>query len=416
MPDLPACAFVVPHLARSSRPERRLGLYRDGAFYVLIGWKVAARLICQNEHVAPLASVAYPPIECRQVLGKRSFEVRVVLPARLISDRFFASRSMNVGDTKRLFPLDAPASICRPVPALIDAVQFVMPPPQILRPPGLDERQYRDEVLIGQAPAEGGHPCLVIFQVGRLDHAALRDVEQEPIRMMPGMAALVMRPGRKEALLVGGLPIRLAFKVPAMARGAMLEIDSLAARNEFSIIGAKQRRGIPDQQQISADDRRSGRNDTSARGAILVIVGGRPSPARVNGKPLHVVQPSQAVSQTPGLAEFERALIVERTKAGLASARAPGRHGGRPLKMTPAKLRLARAAMGQPETKVRDLCAELGITRQTLYRFVGPNGELRADGEKLLAVARAKPEAFRGDRLAAFSAALDAFAVVQLRG
>lgn len=54
-----------------------------------------------------------------------------------------------------------------------------------------------------------------------------------------------------------------------------------------------------------------------------------------------------------------------------------------PFKMTPAKLRLARAAMG-PETKVRDLCAELGITRQTLYRFVGPKGELRADGEKLL--------------------------------
>lgn len=86
-----------------------------------------------------------------------------------------------------------------------------------------------------------------------------------------------------------------------------------------------------------------------------------------------------------GLAEFERELIVERTKAGLASARARGRHGGRPFKMTPAKLRLARAAMGQPETKVRDLCAELGITRQTLYRFVGPKGELRADGEKLLA-------------------------------
>lgn len=85
------------------------------------------------------------------------------------------------------------------------------------------------------------------------------------------------------------------------------------------------------------------------------------------------------------LAEFERALIVERTKAGLEAARARGRNGGRPFKMTPAKLRLARAAMGQPETKVADLCAELGVTRQTLYRFVGPKGELRADGEKLLA-------------------------------
>lgn len=85
-----------------------------------------------------------------------------------------------------------------------------------------------------------------------------------------------------------------------------------------------------------------------------------------------------------GLAEFERELIVERTKAGLQAARARGRWGGRPYKMTPAKLRLARAAMGQPETKVGDLCEELGITRQTLYRFVSPKGELREDGKKLL--------------------------------
>ncbi len=85
-----------------------------------------------------------------------------------------------------------------------------------------------------------------------------------------------------------------------------------------------------------------------------------------------------------GLAEFERELIVERTKAGLQAARARGRRGGRPYKMTPAKLRLAQAAMGQPETKVGDLCAELGITRQTLYRFVSPTGELRDDGKKML--------------------------------
>ena len=42
------------------------------------------------------------------------------------------------------------------------------------------------------------------------------------------------------------------------------------------------------------------------------------------------------------------------------------------------------AAMGQPKTKVSDLCAELDITRQTLYRHVSPAGELRADGKKLL--------------------------------
>lgn len=84
------------------------------------------------------------------------------------------------------------------------------------------------------------------------------------------------------------------------------------------------------------------------------------------------------------LAEFERELISERTVAGLASARVRGRKGGRPFKMTAAKLRLAMAAMGQPETKVGNLCQELGITRQTLYRHVSPTGELRPDGVKLL--------------------------------
>ena len=84
-----------------------------------------------------------------------------------------------------------------------------------------------------------------------------------------------------------------------------------------------------------------------------------------------------------GLAEFERELIVERTKAGLAAARARGRKGGRPFKMTLAKLRLAQAAMGKPETVVADLCAEMGVTRQTLYRFVDPTGALRPDGQRL---------------------------------
>ena len=61
------------------------------------------------------------------------------------------------------------------------------------------------------------------------------------------------------------------------------------------------------------------------------------------------------------LAEFERDLISERTRAGLASARARGRKGGRRPKMTPAKLRLAMAAMGKPETNVGALCRELGL-------------------------------------------------------
>ena len=63
------------------------------------------------------------------------------------------------------------------------------------------------------------------------------------------------------------------------------------------------------------------------------------------------------------LSEFERELISERTVAGLAAARARGRKGGRPHMMTATKLRLAMAAMGQPETQVSRLCEELGVTR-----------------------------------------------------
>lgn len=84
------------------------------------------------------------------------------------------------------------------------------------------------------------------------------------------------------------------------------------------------------------------------------------------------------------LAEFERDLISERTRAGLAAARARGRSGGRKPKMTAAKVRLAQAAMGKPETRVGALCRELGISRQTLYRHVGPQGELRDAGAQAL--------------------------------
>ena len=62
---------------------------------------------------------------------------------------------------------------------------------------------------------------------------------------------------------------------------------------------------------------------------------------------------------------------------GLASARARGRVGGKKHALSKAKVRLAQAAMGKTETHVGDLCEELEITRSTLYRYVGPKGELR---------------------------------------
>jgi DNA invertase Pin-like site-specific DNA recombinase len=85
------------------------------------------------------------------------------------------------------------------------------------------------------------------------------------------------------------------------------------------------------------------------------------------------------------LAEFERELIRERTLAGLQAARARGRKGGRKFGLSKAQVRLAQAAMRHRDTKVSELCAELGVTRVTLYRYVSPSGELREHGKQVLA-------------------------------
>ncbi len=84
------------------------------------------------------------------------------------------------------------------------------------------------------------------------------------------------------------------------------------------------------------------------------------------------------------LAEFERELIRERTKAGLEAARARGRNGGRRFALSKAQVRLLQASMGKKETVVSELCSELGVTRATLYRYVGPDGELREYGSRVI--------------------------------
>lgn len=71
------------------------------------------------------------------------------------------------------------------------------------------------------------------------------------------------------------------------------------------------------------------------------------------------------------LAEFERALIQERTNAGLAAARARGRVGGRPKKMTdPKQVALAKRLHADKETDIKTICQTLGISKATLYRIL----------------------------------------------
>lgn len=69
------------------------------------------------------------------------------------------------------------------------------------------------------------------------------------------------------------------------------------------------------------------------------------------------------------LAEFERELIVERTRAGLAAARARGRKGGRRAKLTPIMLAGVKARLAaDPLLDKAALARELGVHRATLWR------------------------------------------------
>lgn len=68
------------------------------------------------------------------------------------------------------------------------------------------------------------------------------------------------------------------------------------------------------------------------------------------------------------LAEFERELIRERTNAGLAAARARGRHGGRPPRLTPDQVKTARRLYDQKELTVGQIGDVLGVSRTTIYR------------------------------------------------
>ena len=70
------------------------------------------------------------------------------------------------------------------------------------------------------------------------------------------------------------------------------------------------------------------------------------------------------------LAEFERDLIRERTRAGLAAARARGRKGGRPRLLKNSKLAQARRLYADKSNEIDEICETLGVSRATLYRAV----------------------------------------------
>src|SRR5579871_4036709 len=71
------------------------------------------------------------------------------------------------------------------------------------------------------------------------------------------------------------------------------------------------------------------------------------------------------------LAEFERNLIRERTRAGLDAARARGRLGGRKPKLDAKQVHEIRALLRDPQVNVTDVARRYGVSRTTIYKHVG---------------------------------------------
>jgi DNA invertase Pin-like site-specific DNA recombinase len=69
------------------------------------------------------------------------------------------------------------------------------------------------------------------------------------------------------------------------------------------------------------------------------------------------------------LAEFERDIIRERTLAGLASARARGRVGGRPRKLSKKQVEMAKNLMADINIPIAEICETMGVSKATLYRY-----------------------------------------------
>lgn len=70
------------------------------------------------------------------------------------------------------------------------------------------------------------------------------------------------------------------------------------------------------------------------------------------------------------LAEFERTLIRERTRAGLDAARARGRQGGRPKRLDDQQRALVLRLYHERQHPIADLCRLMGISKSTLYTYL----------------------------------------------
>lgn len=102
---------------------------------------------------------------------------------------------------------------------------------------------------------------------------------------------------------------------------------------------------------------------------------------RLEGKGMHFRSLTESIDTTTptgklafhvfaALAEFERSVIRERTKAGLQAARERGRAVGRPRAMKDADIAAAKALLADPAITTKDVARRLGVSVSTLYKHL----------------------------------------------
>ena len=84
------------------------------------------------------------------------------------------------------------------------------------------------------------------------------------------------------------------------------------------------------------------------------------------------------------LAEYERGLLIERTRAGLVAARVRGRVGGRPRRIGKATVKAMMGMMRDRSMTVTEIAKELHVHRATIYTFVDAHGTPTAAGRMVL--------------------------------
>jgi len=84
-------------------------------------------------------------------------------------------------------------------------------------------------------------------------------------------------------------------------------------------------------------------------------------------------------TMSAALSQLERDRLIERTKAGLKSAKARGRTGGRKPKLTSEQIEMAKGLLASGKAP-RDVAKAFGVGRSTLYRYV-PGDTSTADEE-----------------------------------